>query len=245
SEFPGMENHQLEKRSRIETTSTNLLDLPDEIIEIIISHLDLASRNRIRVNRRLNEIESKIKMEKESEGIWKDVKIYWLPSRTVANVVFDTYRYQRNDIRSNSDLSVESCERIVRNVKFGYLEVSMDFEKKSQFELMEKLRFASAETLWINRYDIEVKRTDKINFPFVRDLIKGMEFVHINLVCTSFSFDEISILRENIRESASGRLTLHVTHEMAISLMDQWMGVNFCSLIDDLRLSSDGEKSEK
>ncbi|GMT20922.1 hypothetical protein PFISCL1PPCAC_12219, partial [Pristionchus fissidentatus] len=63
----------------------SLLDLPDEVIEMIFSHLSLADQFRVRVNKRLRKIEER--MEERGEGskeMLDRVTLFWTSQSTFA-----------------------------------------------------------------------------------------------------------------------------------------------------------------
>ncbi|GMT27015.1 hypothetical protein PFISCL1PPCAC_18312 [Pristionchus fissidentatus] len=106
-----------------------------------------------------------------------------------------------DDTRTERLLSLESFNRIVQNVEFHRLDVTVDFNTEFQFELVNRLKLATAKELTLsgcreNRNIHGVAGSEKLNFPLIRDIMEGKNQVIIDLLCTSLSFNEIFNLRE-------------------------------------------------
>ncbi|GMT29348.1 hypothetical protein PFISCL1PPCAC_20645, partial [Pristionchus fissidentatus] len=209
-----------EKDEGVLSNDCSLLGLPNEIIEMIFAYLDFASRCKIRVNRRLRWIESTIDFEKEEGEQWDKVEI------TSAPTGFHLWLPNRN---TPSPLSIGTFEKICKRVDFGMLIITMRFKSESHFKLIDKLKFVTASELELNDYreeDSPVLSSEKLTFLIIRDLIERFEGVEIDSVCTSLSCDDVSKLREIIRDSAYGRLRFFVTEELARQLADRFMGIH-------------------
>ncbi|GMT26989.1 hypothetical protein PFISCL1PPCAC_18286 [Pristionchus fissidentatus] len=223
------------------SSSASLLDLPNEIIEKIFSHLNFIDRSKCRVNRKLRKIESNMKMEKESGELWEHVQIKCTPSSEKARIEFvPICPYRKELLPESPHLCLEAFERICNSVKFGLLSLSVDFTSKWQLKMLQTLRMATAQLLLIKDHrgnrDSPVRESEHLNFRFIRLLIKRSEVVHINFVCSSLSFEQIFCLREIIRHSTVGRLSLHLTEEMATTVTDRWMGVRYSSFVAGSRI---------
>lgn len=53
----------------------SILDLPDEMIEKILTNMSFSDRSKARVNRRIAEIERRMKVVKETGDKWSEVSI--------------------------------------------------------------------------------------------------------------------------------------------------------------------------
>ncbi|GMT37229.1 hypothetical protein PFISCL1PPCAC_28526, partial [Pristionchus fissidentatus] len=74
--------------------------------------------------------------------------------------------------------------------------------------------------------DCSLYTSEKIDFSFIRDVIKRIESVEIYSLCNSLSLEEISSLRESVFCSTAGtKLTFYIREELAIEVFDRWMGI--------------------
>ncbi|GMT27871.1 hypothetical protein PFISCL1PPCAC_19168, partial [Pristionchus fissidentatus] len=186
-----------------------------------------SDRSKVRVSNQLTKIESKMKMEKERGEMWNNVLI-------MAATTPDFNLTIPN--RRPCTVYIETVERFAKNVQFGSLECLLNFANNSHIELLEKMRFVNAKKLNLNYVGTNILPENviaQLTFPFISDLMKNVDWVDLVSLFTSLSFEEISSLRESIRGSTKGRLSLSLTEELASEVFDRFMGVQFASLLSD------------
>ncbi|GMT09999.1 hypothetical protein PFISCL1PPCAC_1296, partial [Pristionchus fissidentatus] len=212
------------KRRRSERMAANnddqdLLNLPDEIIAIIFSHLDFADRSKARVNRRLASIESTMNVVKEklSYGCIETSRAQFKISCRHPN------------LKPYFPFSLASFARIARNFEFRGLKVVLDCTKESHWNLIEKICSITAQEMRLSGDSIQfahsAQRSAEFCLPLIRDMVDKIEHVDINYECTSISFDDVSCLREIIRGSSKKNLGIFVTQTLAQYLANRWFGV--------------------
>ncbi|GMT26987.1 hypothetical protein PFISCL1PPCAC_18284 [Pristionchus fissidentatus] len=220
-EDPPEKRRRRSERIAAQLENPDFLNLPDEIIEIIFSNLDFASRSKARVNRRLASIESKMKVEKR--------KIHYVDiesSRAQFKLLDrNLYGYLNHDLR----FSLASFERIARYFEFGHLTVELALTKNHHWNLIEKLPTMDVQSLIFHSHSFQfgqsVQRIARFNLPMIREFMENIDRVIIYCECTSISVDDVSSLRELIRGSEKKIINIGLTRKVANAIADQWMGL--------------------
>ncbi|GMT27673.1 hypothetical protein PFISCL1PPCAC_18970, partial [Pristionchus fissidentatus] len=166
---------------------TSLLDLPDEIIEMIISHLNFADQSRIRVNKRLRKIEERI--EDRGEGSKEEFK-------TLDDVTSSSKFELSVNEGKVSEHSISTVATVIRrlNNRIHDLTIYVNPHEISHLSLLEVLCENTNKEVYILSYDeqsVVSPLTSKLDLSILIRLIRNCTELYINFASSSLTVDDI------------------------------------------------------
>ncbi|GMT33243.1 hypothetical protein PFISCL1PPCAC_24540, partial [Pristionchus fissidentatus] len=223
------DNNSVTKSEKEEEEMTSFVDLPNEIIDLILSHLDFSNRSHARVNKKLAEIESKMKMEKEKGGKWSDVEILTLPFPSFHRLFFSS----PCSFRLSSYLTTVGLERMAKNVQFGVVKLTIEFMDNYELEFLRSfvgLSIAELEIKYESMLDRRGRRKhrgNRIDASILCDLLKTVAYLEVDSPCRELCLDDITLLKQAISSTVNSRVSLVVSRSFARQISEEIMGVEF------------------
>ncbi|GMT27878.1 hypothetical protein PFISCL1PPCAC_19175, partial [Pristionchus fissidentatus] len=213
------------KRLKEDNEQTNLMDLPDEILSMIITHLDLPSRLKFRVNRRLDRIELATKNQID-ELIFKGT------DDSFCVIVKELNGLESIDV---DDQEMEDLEEGLKRIAMNTNCNTIDFNTirdvdKDCFELIRLVTSISAQSIKIypnsmNSVDQAINRLrpsfDLLDYNFILSICENSKKVDVEFECDSLCVQEWIQIRQKMlsREISLTYLDVFIDETIASSIL--------------------------
>ncbi|GMT27681.1 hypothetical protein PFISCL1PPCAC_18978, partial [Pristionchus fissidentatus] len=207
-----------EKRRKMDEKS--LLDLPNEIIENIFSHLEFADRSRLRVIKRLSLIESTIRAPRSHyESLTMKC-----PSVDEARAVIEVTGSGKWNLQMSSNSLLSSLHRIIPNCLFTNVVFTIDFSNpigRTILGLVSRVHTGSFIISSSGTNDLPF-----IDYSRICNLRINKEFLQVDIEC-EVTMKQITRLRNSLRSfRKSGGLKLVIPEDVALTLRRQYSDLN-------------------
>ncbi|GMT27538.1 hypothetical protein PFISCL1PPCAC_18835, partial [Pristionchus fissidentatus] len=233
SEQPSIDSDESckkETKEEEETTETSLLDLPDEIIEKIIAHLNFTDRGAVRATKRLRRIEER--MEERGQGpkkVWKEVTITCDSTSSDFAMIVNG--------KSKCPLTLSTVNAIIRRLSghILHLIVAVDPKNLSYCSLLNTVCEARNKVV-----DLVLSTNSKLrasplnalssmlNLSFFSQLIENSTQITVDFACPSLTVDDLIELKKVVNDIIGpfATLKLELSFDRAKEFGDRFMGVS-------------------
>ncbi|GMT27638.1 hypothetical protein PFISCL1PPCAC_18935 [Pristionchus fissidentatus] len=237
-EFLSFSNIDLPRKTRreIKRRSMTFLDLPNEIIDLIFSHLKFIDRSKVRVNRRLREIEGRMK-KPEGKSCYVNIALlsstrFSIRTTSISTPDIDFIGGERYSAPVRISSVLASINRLAENI--GELTVEIDETDWSHVKILQMLAFLSVERLQIMS-SMEFKRGMRsilsvADFWFFSNLVQNCNNINISFESISLTADELIELNKMASDSLHFEfIDVPIPIEIAIEFADSFMGISSSS----------------
>ncbi|GMT27925.1 hypothetical protein PFISCL1PPCAC_19222, partial [Pristionchus fissidentatus] len=212
---------------------TSLMDLPDEILSKIISHLDLPSRLKFRVNRRINRIELETKNQileftvAESEYSW-------------SVVVEELNQLESIDVEMKIEDLKEGLKRIAKNTECTATNIyPLEEANRETIEMIKLVICIPSRHIDISPRNMKDKEDDSestrlsifdiLDYNLILSICKKRNSIRIEFECDSLSVQEWIQIRQKMlsREISTTYLNVFIDETIASSILFAIHGVKF------------------
>ncbi|GMT27892.1 hypothetical protein PFISCL1PPCAC_19189, partial [Pristionchus fissidentatus] len=212
-----------------------LMNLPDEILSMIITNLDIPSRLNFRVNRRLNRVElaTKNRIEKLEVTIEDDSFLFVVNELEESKLLVEKRGVKNIE---------EGLERIAMNTTSNTITANVEDVNQEEFELIKLFTEIPTKIFNINpECDAHLRHSDvvsiihiyptfnQLDYHFLLSLSKKRKRIEIGIECDSLSVQEWVTIRQMMlsREISLVSLKVLMDENVASSILFALHGVKF------------------